>query len=75
MASTGFLAQASLPRLGEISRGSPRICCLNCRLDDEFLFFERGVVSPRREGTRLSETSQSLLPPCSSSRQGETGFA
>jgi len=32
VASTGFLAQTSLSRLGEISRGSPRTWCSIFRL-------------------------------------------
>ena len=58
MAGTGFLAQASLPRPGEISRGSPRTCCSISRLDERFLFLseewsrlgERGLAwaRPRR---------------------------
>jgi len=57
MASTGFLTQASLPRLGEISRGSPRTCCSNCRLDDEFLFLSE-------EWSRLSEKGLAWARPC-----------
>jgi len=50
-------------RPGEFSRGSPRTRCSISRLDERFLFFEREVVSPKQEGTRLSKTSQSPLSP------------
>jgi len=35
--STDNLAQASLPRLGEMSRGSPRAFCASCRSSDQNL--------------------------------------
>jgi len=66
--STVFLAQVSVPRLGETNRGSPKLFCTNSR-------FERGVISLRREEVRLSENPQELLFYCSSSRLGEKELA
>jgi len=62
VAGTGFLAQASLPRLGEISRGSPRTCCSISRLDERFLFLseewsrlgEKGLAWARPRRVRFS---------------------
>ena len=60
MARAVNLAQASLLRLGEVSRGSPRLFHANGRLNDQFSF-ERASVSPRRGESRLSENVQRPL--------------
>jgi len=39
MASTDNLAQASLPRLGKMSRGSPRAFYASCCSGDQTLFW------------------------------------
>jgi len=61
--STGFLAQASLPLLGEINRGSPRLFHMSCRSGDQ-LCFERESVSLKRGESRLSENAQKSLFLC-----------
>ena len=60
--STGFLAQASLPRLGEISRGSPRLFYASRRLGDQ-LCFERVNVSLRRGESHLRENARKAIIP------------
>ena len=52
--STGFLAQASVSRLGEINRGSPKPFYASCRSSDQPCF-ERVNVSLRWGESRLSE--------------------
>jgi len=47
MVSTGFVAQASVSRLGEINRGSPRPFYASCRSGDQPCF-DRVNVSLRR---------------------------
>jgi len=54
MVSTGFLAQPSMPRLGEINRGSPRPFHVSFRSSVQHCF-ERANVSLRRGKSRLSE--------------------
>ena len=52
MANTDNLAQASLPRLGEMSRGSPKAFCVSCRSSDQnssrCLAWAKGI-SPKRD--------------------------
>ncbi|QCE10798.1 hypothetical protein DEO72_LG10g2030 [Vigna unguiculata] len=54
VAATVKLAQASLSRLGDGSRGSPRPSRTNGRPGDP-LSFEEVSVSPRRGESRVSE--------------------
>jgi len=54
------LAQASLPRLGEVSRDSPRLFHAKSRSGNQ-LSFERASVSPRRGESRLGENVQRPL--------------
>ena len=62
VAGTSFLAQASLPRLGEISRGSCRTYCSISRLHERFLFLseewsrlgEKGLAWARPRRVRFS---------------------
>ncbi|QCE11073.1 hypothetical protein DEO72_LG10g2307 [Vigna unguiculata] len=54
VAMTVKLAQASMSRPGEVSRGSPRPSHANGCLGDS-LNFEQASVSPRRGKSRLSE--------------------
>jgi len=71
VAGTGFLAQASMPRLGETSPSFfARTVAQATRLH-----FERGMISLRREGARLSKNPQEPLFHYSSSRLGEKGLA
>jgi len=60
VAATVKLTQASMSRLGEVSRGSPRPSRANGRLGD-LLNFEQASVSPRRGESRLSENVRRLL--------------
>jgi len=57
------LTQASLPRLGEMSRGSPRPFHVRGRSGDQ-LNFEQASVSLRRGESRLSENAQRPLFLC-----------
>ena len=50
----GFLAQASMSRLGEINGSSPKLLYARSRSGD-LRYFERVCASLRREGSRLSE--------------------
>ena len=70
VARSDNLAQESLSRLGEMSRGSPRPFYARGRLGDQ-LSFERASVSLRRGESRLSENAQRSLLCVSSSRMGE----
>jgi len=72
--STVFLAQASVLRPSETSRGSPKLSARTVAQATR-LHFERGVISFRREGARLSENPQEPLFHCASSRLGEKGLA
>ncbi|QCD97715.1 hypothetical protein DEO72_LG6g2427 [Vigna unguiculata] len=65
------LAQASQSRLGEKNRGSPRPIYASGRPGDPLLVFERASISPRREGSRLSEIPRCFLMAFSSPRLGE----
>ena len=60
---TDFLAQASMSRLGEINRGSPKLLHANDRSGDPRPFFERASNSPKREGSRLSEIPHGATIP------------
>ncbi|QCE06170.1 hypothetical protein DEO72_LG9g1181 [Vigna unguiculata] len=60
VAVTVKLVQASLSRLGEVGRGSPRPSRASGRLGDS-LNFEQASVSPRRGESRLSENVRRLL--------------
>ena len=60
MAMTDNLAQASLSRLGEVSKGSPKPSRANGRSGDQ-LSFERASVSLKRGESRLSENVQRPL--------------
>ncbi|QCE15236.1 hypothetical protein DEO72_LG11g2245 [Vigna unguiculata] len=57
------LTQASLPRLGEMSRDSPRPFPASGRSSDQ-LSFERASVSLKRGESRLSENAQRPLFLC-----------
>ncbi|QCE14213.1 hypothetical protein DEO72_LG11g1212 [Vigna unguiculata] len=57
VANTDYFAQASWPRLGEMSRGSPKVFYASHRSGATVLLVE---LSPRRRGARLGE-SYSLL--------------
>ncbi|QCE04104.1 hypothetical protein DEO72_LG8g2137 [Vigna unguiculata] len=70
VAATVKLAQASLSRLGEVSRGSPRPSRANGRLGDS-LNFEQASVSPRRGESRLSENVRRPLFQFRNSRLGD----
>jgi len=48
----GLLAQASMPRLDEINRGSPKVFYANSRSGDQPCFWASNV-SLRRDGSRL----------------------
>jgi len=61
--NTDFLTQASLPHLGEINRGSPRLFHASGRSGDR-LSFERESVSLRRGESRLSKNVQEPLFLC-----------
>jgi len=52
--STSFLTQASVSRLGEINKGSPKPFYASCRSSDQ-PYFERVNVSLKRGESRLSE--------------------
>jgi len=65
---TAFLAQARL------TEARPDFCVQTVAQATGFLF-ERGVISPRREWTRLSEKPQRPLYKSSSSRLGEEELA
>jgi len=41
VANTGFLAQASMPRLGETNRSSPKLFYANGRLGDSSAFLSK----------------------------------
>jgi len=41
VAGTDFLAQASMSRLGETNKGSPKLFCANCLSSDSSSFWER----------------------------------
>ena len=69
VAATVKLAQASLSRLGDGSRGSPRPSRANGRLGDS-LNFEQASVSPRRGESRLSENVRRPLFQFRNSRLG-----
>jgi len=60
VAATDNLAQASLSRLGEVSRGSPRPSRVNGRPGD-LLNFEQASVSLKRGESRQSENVQRPL--------------
>ena len=60
VARTDNLAQASLSRLGKVSKGSPRPSRANGHSGDQ-LSFERASVSLRRGESRLSENVQRPL--------------
>jgi len=60
--STGFLAQVSLPCLGEISRGSPRSCCSICRLDEEFYCWARSDLAQARRDSLERDLTKSAAP-------------
>ena len=76
VAATVKLTQASMSRLGEVSRGSPRPSRANGRLGD-LLNFEQASVSPRRGESRLSENvRRPLFQICElSSRRRELAWA
>ena len=60
MARAVNLAQATLPRLGEVSRDSLKLFHANGRSGDH-LSFERASVSLKREESRLNENVQRPL--------------
>ena len=62
MVGTGFLAQASIPRLGEINRGSPKLLYARSRSGD-LRYFEQANISLRREEARLSEIPRKVTVP------------
>jgi len=55
------LTQASQSHLGETNRDSPKPYCAKGRPGDPLNFFERANISPRREGSRLSEIPRWFL--------------
>jgi len=59
--------------LGEVNRGSPKYFCHEGSPRRPTVIFERASISPRREGSRLSEIPRVLLLPFSSPRLGEGG--
>ena len=70
MVSTGFLAQASMSRLGEINRGSPKLLHASSRsyftrvvAQATHVLSERANISPKREGSRLSEIPREVTVP------------
>ena len=65
------LAQATQSRLGEMNRDSPRPHYAKGLSGDPLIIFERASISPRREGSRLSEIPRWFLVPLSSPRLGE----
>ena len=73
VAGTDKLAQASWSRLGEINRGSPKPSSHEWSPRRPTVSFERTSISPRREGSRLSEIPRVFLLPFSSPRLGEGG--
>jgi len=64
MAGTGFLAQASMFRLGKTNRGSPKLFCANGRLGDSSAFLseewsrlgEKGLAWARIHKNQCSTT-------------------
>ncbi|QCD96363.1 hypothetical protein DEO72_LG6g1065 [Vigna unguiculata] len=60
--STGFLTQASMPCLGEINRGSPRLF-LESRRSGNQLCFEQANVSLGRVESRLSGNARKSTVP------------
>ena len=64
-------AQARQSRLGEMSRGSPKPFYARGRPGDPLIIFERASISPKREGSRLSEIPRCSLGALSSPRLGE----
>ncbi|QCD93331.1 hypothetical protein DEO72_LG5g1404 [Vigna unguiculata] len=73
MARPANLAQASQSRLGEMSRDSPKSYYARGRPGDPLIIFERASISPRREGSRLSEIPRGFPDALSSPRLGEGG--
>jgi len=55
------LAQASQSRLGETNRDSPKPLLRERSPRRPALYFERASISPRREGSRLSEIPRCFL--------------
>ncbi|QCD89955.1 hypothetical protein DEO72_LG4g907 [Vigna unguiculata] len=73
MARPVNLAQAGQSRLGEMNRDSPKPYYANGRPGDPLMNFERASISPRREGSRLSEIPHGFPDAFSSPRLGEGG--
>jgi len=67
------LAQASQSRLGEIDRDSPKAPFTREAAQATRSIFERANISPRREGSCLSEIPRCSLDALSSPRLGEGG--
>jgi len=67
------LAQVSQSRLGEMDRDSPRPFLRDRSPRRLAQFSERANVSPKREGSRLSEIPCELLRPFLSPHLGEGG--
>jgi len=65
------LAQAGQSRLGEMNRDSPKPYYASRRPGGPLMNFERASISPRREGSRLSEIPRGFPDSFSSPRLGE----
>jgi len=61
-------------RLGEMNRDSSKLYYASGRLGDPLMNFERTSISPRREGSRLSEIPRGFPDAFSSPRLGEGGL-
>ena len=71
MARPVNLAQVGQSRLGEMNRDSPKPYYASGRPGDPLMNFERASISPRREGSRLSEIPRGFPDAFSSHRLGE----
>jgi len=62
MADTGFLAQASMPRLGETNRVSPKLFYANGRSGDLISFLARCNLAYARRGSLERDIAEPIVP-------------
>jgi len=62
--NTDNLAQASLPRLGEMSRGSPKAFYASCRSGDQTLVLSEQMSRLGGGGLALARLRMGYCSPC-----------
>jgi len=71
--STGFLAQASMSRLGEINKGSPKLLHVSSRSGDPRSFWASENLTQVRGVSPKRDSTWGYCSPFSSPRLGEGG--